>query len=102
MRKEDLSVWFMPEGHRNSGARLLPFKSGAFRLAIAAGVPIVPVVAAPLVAICDMRAGAPGRDGFPCASSPRRDGRPRREGPSRAGRARAPEMQAALVEPRLR
>ncbi|HEY6051564.1 MAG TPA: lysophospholipid acyltransferase family protein, partial [Thermoanaerobaculia bacterium] len=53
LKDEGLSVWFMPEGHRNSGPELLPFKTGAFRLAAAAGVPIVPVVAAPLKAIVD-------------------------------------------------
>jgi 1-acyl-sn-glycerol-3-phosphate acyltransferase len=52
---EKLSVWFMPEGHRNSGAALLPFKRGAFRLAAAAGVPVVPVVAAPLTSLVDTR-----------------------------------------------
>ena len=51
--EEKLSVWFMPEGHRNTGPKLLPFKSGAFRLARAAGVPIVPIVAAPLTALAD-------------------------------------------------
>jgi 1-acyl-sn-glycerol-3-phosphate acyltransferase len=63
MRKEKISVWFMPEGHRNPGPQLLPFKSGAFRLALAAGVPIVPVVAGPLARICDMkeRRARPGR-----------------------------------------
>jgi 1-acyl-sn-glycerol-3-phosphate acyltransferase len=53
LKDEGLSVWFMPEGHRNSGSELLPFKTGAFRLAAAAGVPIVPVVAAPLTSIVD-------------------------------------------------
>lgn len=55
IRDENVSVWFMPEGHRNGGPELLPFKTGAFRLAIAAGVPIVPIVAAPLGAIADTR-----------------------------------------------
>ncbi len=53
LRDEGVSVWFMPEGHRNTGPELLPFKTGAFRLAAAAGVPVVPVVAAPLRAIVD-------------------------------------------------
>jgi 1-acyl-sn-glycerol-3-phosphate acyltransferase len=53
IRGENVSVWFMPEGHRNQTAELLPFKSGAFRLALAAKVPIVPVVAEPLRAIAD-------------------------------------------------
>ena len=33
-----------PEGTRSRGRGLLPFKTGAFHAAIAAGVPIVPVV----------------------------------------------------------
>src|SRR6266545_2361280 len=53
IQKEKISVWFMPEGHRNTSGTLLPFKSGAFRLAIAAGVPILPVVAAPLLTVAD-------------------------------------------------
>ncbi len=50
---EGVSVFFMPEGHRSKGQELLPFKTGAFRLAAAAGVPIVPVVAEPLQVIVD-------------------------------------------------
>jgi 1-acyl-sn-glycerol-3-phosphate acyltransferase len=54
LREEQINVWFMPEGHRSKGSsQLLPFKTGAFRLAAAAGVPIVPVVAAPLTRIVD-------------------------------------------------
>jgi 1-acyl-sn-glycerol-3-phosphate acyltransferase len=55
IRREKLSVWFMPEGHRNWGGELLPFKSGAFRLARAAGVPVVPIVAAPLTVLADTK-----------------------------------------------
>ena len=63
VRAENLSVWFMPEGHRNLTGQLLPFKSGAFRLAIAAGVPVLPIVASPLPAILDTRRrrARPGR-----------------------------------------
>jgi 1-acyl-sn-glycerol-3-phosphate acyltransferase len=53
IREEKVSVWFMPEGHRNRSPELLPFKTGAFRLALAAGVPIVPIVAEPLAVIAD-------------------------------------------------
>jgi 1-acyl-sn-glycerol-3-phosphate acyltransferase len=53
MAEEKIAVWFMPEGHRNPGPELLPFKNGAFRLALAAGAPIVPIVAEPLTVICD-------------------------------------------------
>src|SRR5262249_15061175 len=63
MREDKIAVWFMPEGHRNHERELLPFKSGAFRLAIAASVPIVPIVAEPLTAIVDTKRGLarPGR-----------------------------------------
>ncbi|GIU12404.1 1-acylglycerol-3-phosphate O-acyltransferase [Shewanella sp. MBTL60-007] len=40
-----LSVWIFPEGTRSRGKGLLPFKAGAFYTAIAAGVPMVPVLA---------------------------------------------------------
>jgi 1-acyl-sn-glycerol-3-phosphate acyltransferase len=53
IRDESVSVWFMPEGHRNTGLELLPFKTGAFRLALAARVPVVPIVAEPLGVIAD-------------------------------------------------
>lgn len=43
IHKRDLSVWMYPEGTRSKGRGLLPFKTGAFRMAIEAGVPIVPV-----------------------------------------------------------
>jgi 1-acyl-sn-glycerol-3-phosphate acyltransferase len=38
-----VSVIFFPEGTRAPTEQLLPFKDGAFRLAIDAGVPILPV-----------------------------------------------------------
>lgn len=53
IREEGVSVWFMPEGHRNTEPELLPFKTGAFRLALAARVPVVPIVAEPLGVIAD-------------------------------------------------
>jgi 1-acyl-sn-glycerol-3-phosphate acyltransferase len=53
MRDEKIAVWFMPEGHRNTAPELLPFKSGAFRLAVAAHAPIIPVVSEPLTVIVD-------------------------------------------------
>ncbi len=39
-----LSVWIFPEGTRSRGRGLLPFKSGAFHTAVAAGAPVVPVI----------------------------------------------------------
>ncbi|MDE9445609.1 1-acylglycerol-3-phosphate O-acyltransferase [Xenorhabdus bovienii] len=43
IKKRHISVWMFPEGTRSCGRGLLPFKTGAFHAAIAAGVPIVPV-----------------------------------------------------------
>jgi 1-acyl-sn-glycerol-3-phosphate acyltransferase len=38
-----MSVVMFPEGTRSTKGKMLPFKSGAFRLAIEAGVPVLPV-----------------------------------------------------------
>jgi 1-acyl-sn-glycerol-3-phosphate acyltransferase len=38
-----MSVMIFPEGTRSTKGTMLPFKSGAFRLAIEAGVPILPI-----------------------------------------------------------
>ncbi|AWH88289.1 1-acylglycerol-3-phosphate O-acyltransferase [Limnobaculum parvum] len=43
MKKRDISVWMFPEGTRSRGRGLMPFKTGAFHAAIAAGVPVVPI-----------------------------------------------------------
>jgi 1-acyl-sn-glycerol-3-phosphate acyltransferase len=45
MNAKKLSIWFFPEGTRSYGRGLLPFKTGAFRLALAANKAIVPVCA---------------------------------------------------------
>ena len=55
IREEKLSVWFMVEGHRNASGKLLPFKTGAFRLAADAQVPVVPAIAEPLPVVVDTR-----------------------------------------------
>ncbi|ODO09088.1 hypothetical protein I350_02688 [Cryptococcus amylolentus CBS 6273] len=46
MKKKGVSLWVFPEGTRTSSpeSNLLPFKKGAFHLAVQAQVPIVPVV----------------------------------------------------------
>lgn len=43
IKKQGISIWMFPEGTRSQGRGLLPFKTGAFKAAIAAGVPIVPI-----------------------------------------------------------
>ncbi|UZE96526.1 lysophospholipid acyltransferase family protein [Alkalimarinus alittae] len=43
LTKGNRSIWVFPEGTRNQGKNMLPFKKGAFRMAIEAGVPIVPI-----------------------------------------------------------
>ena len=43
LQEKETSIWVFPEGTRNLGKTLLPFKKGAFQMAISAGVPIVPV-----------------------------------------------------------
>ena len=48
IKNHKLSVWFFPEGTRSYGRGLLPFKSGAFRLAKACNEPIVTIAASNL------------------------------------------------------
>ncbi len=40
----DMSVWLWPEGTRSKDGRLRPFKKGFAHLALATGLPVVPVV----------------------------------------------------------
>jgi lysophosphatidate acyltransferase len=55
IRTENLSVWVLPEGHRNSKPEMLPFKKGAFHLAIAAQVPVVPFATSPMWTVLDAK-----------------------------------------------
>lgn len=43
LHEDNTSIWVFAEGTRNLGKGLLPFKKGAFQMAINASVPIVPV-----------------------------------------------------------
>ncbi|MRG96181.1 lysophospholipid acyltransferase family protein [Polyangium spumosum] len=44
VKKHGLSIWIMPEGTRSRDGRLRPLKLGFVHLAIATGLPVVPVV----------------------------------------------------------
>jgi 1-acyl-sn-glycerol-3-phosphate acyltransferase len=44
--KQNVSVMIFPEGTRSKSEELLPFKDGAFKLAIEAGAPILPIAVA--------------------------------------------------------
>jgi 1-acyl-sn-glycerol-3-phosphate acyltransferase len=46
VKRRRISIFGFPEGTRNTGAGLLPFKKGLFVLAIQLGMPVVPVVIA--------------------------------------------------------
>ena len=43
IKEKNMSVWLFPEGTRSNGHGLQPFKTGAFRTAAIADVPIVPI-----------------------------------------------------------
>lgn len=63
IRERRVSVWIFPEGTRGKvPGELLPFKKGAFYMAVATGVPLVPIVASPVRPLFDVerRVARPG------------------------------------------
>ncbi|KAL9618664.1 MAG: hypothetical protein Q9160_006631 [Pyrenula sp. 1 TL-2023] len=57
MREHQQNVYIFPEGTRSYARepKLLPFKKGAFHLAVQAGVPIIPVVAENYSRVLDVK-----------------------------------------------
>lgn len=56
VRSRGVSVWMFPEGTRGDRpGDLLPFRKGAFHLAIAGQVPLVPIVVSPLEPLISVR-----------------------------------------------
>ncbi|XP_072287029.1 1-acyl-sn-glycerol-3-phosphate acyltransferase beta [Pyxicephalus adspersus] len=55
MIDDNLKIWVYPEGTRNNNGDLLPFKKGAFHLALQAQVPIIPVVYSSFTSFYDRR-----------------------------------------------
>ena len=45
LKQNNTSIWVFPEGTRNKGENLLPFKKGAFHMAKQADAPIIPICA---------------------------------------------------------
>ena len=61
LRTRRTSIWIFPEGQRSRGTGLGPFKKGAFHMAIAAGVPVIPIVCSSVDRVVNARTKmAPG------------------------------------------
>jgi len=54
LNNDDCYIWIFPEGTRSQGGKMKPFKQGAFKMAIRAQVPIIPIVSKPLKAVLDV------------------------------------------------
>ena len=56
IRRRKVAVWIFPEGTRGKEpGKLLPFKKGAFHMALNTGAPLIPVVVAPLAPDLDLK-----------------------------------------------
>ncbi len=56
LTNQNISIYIFPEGTRNTGSKkMLPFKKGAFHMAISAGVPLLPIVASDIEPVIDFK-----------------------------------------------
>lgn len=54
LNNDDCYIWIFPEGTRSQGRKMKRFKQGAFRIAIQAQKPIIPMVTKPLQYVLDV------------------------------------------------
>lgn len=54
LQQDDCYIWIFPEGTRSQGGKMNEFKNGAFRMAVLAQVPIIPMVSKPLGDVLDV------------------------------------------------
>ncbi len=54
LQADNCYIWIFPEGTRSQGGKMNRFKQGAFRMAIGAQVPIIPMVSKPLHEVLDV------------------------------------------------
>ncbi len=60
LKQGDHAALIAPEGTRSRDGKLLPFKKGPFRIAVASGAPIVPVVLKGMMQVYDGKRFLPG------------------------------------------
>ena len=54
LKSDNCYIWIFPEGTRSQGGKMASFKHGAFKIAIGAQVPIIPMVSKPLEQVLDI------------------------------------------------
>lgn len=54
LESDDCYIWIFPEGTRSQGRKMKRFKYGAFKMAIRAQAPIIPMVTKPLKYVLDV------------------------------------------------
>lgn len=54
LQNDDCYIWIFPEGTRSQGGKMTRFKQGAFKMAIRAQAPIIPMVSRPLKDVLDV------------------------------------------------